>query len=232
MLLLGGGAAVGALLGGGGVLAADRETPPPQRDDAVKLTAEAARERLEAGNARYLAGTPQYPDQDPGRREELVKGQHPFVAVLSCSDSRVDPESLFDQGLGDLFVVRSAGQVMDSVGLGSLQYVVEHLGVGLVLVLGHTGCGAVQATIESLESGERAGTAIDSLVAGIIPAVEKAHRHGAEGAELLDAAVRINVERIVALLKKAPVIGAAASSHEIEVLGAVYDLEVGRVDWL
>jgi carbonic anhydrase len=232
VLLLGGGAVVGALFGGGSVLVANRETPAPQRDDAVPLTPKAARERLEAGNARYLAGTPQHPDQDSSRREGLVRGQHPFVTVLSCSDSRVDPEALFDQGLGDLFVVRGAGQVVDSVGLGSLQYGVEHLGSGLVLVLGHTGCGAVQATIESLESGEHTGTALDSLVAGITPAVEEARRHGAEGDELLNAAVQINVERLVAFLKQAPVIGAAASSHETEVLGAVYDLETGKVNWL
>lgn len=231
-MLLGGGTVVGALLGGGGMFLADREVPPPQRDDGVKLTAEQARERLRAGNARYVAGTPQYPDQGLIRRRELVQGQHPFAAVLSCADSRVSPEALFDQGLGDLFVVRSAGQVMDDVALGSLQYGVEHLGTRLVVVLGHSTCGAVKATIEILEGGKPTGTAIDSLVVGVTPAVEQARKAGAEGDELLDAAIQINAERIVARLKGTPIIGPAARSHQIEVVGAVYRLDTGLVDWL
>jgi carbonic anhydrase len=232
MLYLSGGALAGALLGSSGVLLTHRGSPPPQRDDAVRLTAAGARERLKAGNARYVAGRQQYPDQDLSRRRELAGGQRPFATVLSCADSRVGPEALFDQGIGDLFVVRTAGQVTDDVGLGSLQYGVEHLGVPLVLVLGHSQCGAVKATVEALEDGRHTGTALDSLVAGITPAVEEARKHGAEGDELLNAAVRINVERIVARLRKAPVIGAAASSHETEVLGAVYSLDSGGVDWL
>jgi carbonic anhydrase len=232
LLFLAGGAAVGAMLGSGGVAATHRESPPPQRDDAVELTAKEARERLEAGNARYLAGTPLYPDQHPIRREELAKAQHPFAAVLSCADSRVDPEALFDQGLGDLFVVRSAGQVIDDVALGSLQYGVEHLGVCLLVVLGHTGCGAVTATIETLKGGKPTGTAIDSLVKGITPAVKEALKLGAEGDELLDVAVTINVEHLVARLKEAPVVGPATSRRELRVVGAVYGLETGEVDWI
>jgi carbonic anhydrase len=135
---------VGALLGGGGVLATHRESPPPQRDDSVELTAKQARERLEAGNARYLAGTPQYPDQGLRRRRELTEEQHPFAAVLSCADSLLDPDSLFDP---------------DSL---------------LLVVLGHSRCGAVTATIETLKGGKPTGTAIDSLVAGITPAVKEA----------------------------------------------------------
>jgi carbonic anhydrase len=231
-LFLAGGTMAGVLLGGGGVFAAHRESPPPQRDDSVELTAKEARERLEAGNARYLAGTPQYPDQGLRRRQELTEGQHPFAVVLSCADSRVDPETLFDQGLGDLFVVRSAGQVIDDAVLGSLQYGVEHLGVRLVVVLGHSRCGAVTATIETLKSGKPTGTAIDSLVAGITPAVREAQKLGAEEDELLDVAIQINVEHLVTQLKGAPVVGAAASRRETKVIGAVYDLEGGEVEWI
>lgn len=231
VLYLAGGAVIGTLLGAGGVFAAHRESPPPQRDDDVELDAKEARERLEAGNARYRAGTPQYPDQSLTRRQDLTKGQKPFAAVLSCADSRVDPEVLFDQGLGDLFVVRSAGQVIDDVVLGSLQYGVEHLKVSLLVVLGHSQCGAVKATVETLEGGKPTGTALDSLVAGITPAVKEAKKLGAEGDELLDVAVQLNVEHLVARLKDAPLIGAAASRRELKVVGAVYGLDTGEVDW-
>lgn len=230
-LFLGGGALAGVLLGGGGAFMAGRESPPPQRDDAVVLTADQARERLQSGNARYRAGTPQHPDQGLDRRQALKKGQYPFAVVLACADSRVSPEILFDQGLGDLFVVRTAGQVVDDVAMGSMQYAVEHLDIGLVVVLGHSSCGAVTATIAAAEKGGSTGTPIDSLVAGILPAVAEARKHGVQGEELLDTAVRINVERGVAQLKKAQAVG-AARGHDVEVRGAHYSLGSGAVDWL
>jgi carbonic anhydrase len=229
-LFLGSGALAGVLLGGCGAYVAGREPPSPQRDDAVTLTADQVRERLQAGNVRYRAGTPQYPDQDVNRRRALEKGQYPFAVILACADSRVSPEILFDQGLGDLFVVRTAGQVVDDVAMGSMQYAVEHLDVNLVVVLGHSSCGAVTATLGAVKSGKSTGTPIDSLVTGIRPAVEEARRRDVEGEELLDVAVRINVERGVARLKKAPAVG-ATRSHEVEVLGAHYDLGSGGVEW-
>lgn len=232
VLFLAGGAALGGLLGAGGMRMTHRETLPPQRDDSVEITAKEARERLETGNARYLAGKPLYPDQEVARRQELTKEQRPFAAVLSCADSRVDPEALFDQGLGDLFVVRSAGQVVDDVVLGSLQYGVEHLHVTLLVVLGHSHCGAVKAAVETAKGGKPTGTAIDTLVAGTMPAVKEAQKLGAEEEELLEVAVQINVEQIVTKLKAAPVIGAASSRREIKVLGAVYSLETGEVEWI
>jgi carbonic anhydrase len=230
-LFLGSGALAGVLLGGGGAFVAGRESPPPQRDDAVTFSTDQVRERLQAGNARYQAGTSQHPDQDLHRRRALEKGQNPFAVVLACADSRVSPEILFDQGLGDLFVVRTAGQVVDDVAMGSMQYAVEHLDVGFVVVLGHSACGAVTATLGAVKSGKSTGTPIDSLVTDIRPAVEEARRRGVEDDELLEMAVRINVERGVARLKKAPAVG-ATRSHEVEVLGAHYDLGSGGVDWL
>ncbi|RJK98095.1 carbonic anhydrase [Vallicoccus soli] len=206
---------------------------PEARDDEEPLGAREARERLVEGNERFVAGEPLHPDQSTTRREGLAEGQHPFCAVLSCADSRVPPEVLFDQGLGDLFVVRSAGQVLDSAVLGSLQYGVEHLEVPLLVVLGHTECGAVAATVESRRpDAEPTGTDIDALVAGILPAVEEAERFGAHETELAEVAVDVNVELVVERLKASPVIAKASTLREVKVVGAVYDLETGEVEFL
>lgn len=231
-LFLAGGLLLGGLGGGGYTYLQHREVPPPQRDDEEEISAKEAKERLETGNARFVAGTPIHPDQALTRREAVAEGQHPFAAILSCADSRVPPETLFDQGLGDLFVVRSAGQVVDHAVMGSLQYGVEHLGVSLLVVMGHSACGAVKATIETLDGGEPTNTDVDALVAGVTPAVKEAEELGAEGEELLDVSIQINVEKIVEKLKVAPVIGEASSLREIKVVGAIYDLATGEVEWL
>ena len=118
------------------------------------ITGEQALQKLMEGNARYASGNTSHPDQSMERRYELVAGQHPFAVIVGCSDSRIAPELIFDQGLGDIFVIRAAGQVLDDVAIGSIEYAVEHLGVPLVVVLGHDSCGAVTAT---LEGGEVAG---------------------------------------------------------------------------
>jgi carbonic anhydrase len=231
-LFLAGGVLLGGAVGAGGLLASHREPAVPERDDEAELTARDGKERLEAGNARYVAGAPLHPDQSVERRALLAEGQRPFAAILSCADSRVPPETLFDQGIGDLFVARSAGQVIDRAVMGSLQYGVEHLGVSLLVVLGHSRCGAVKATVEYLDSEEATGTDIDALVTAILPAVKEAEELGAEGDDLLDTSININVERIVEKLKGAPLIAEAASLRTIKVVGAVYDLATGEVDWL
>jgi carbonic anhydrase len=231
-LFLAGGLLAGGAFGGGATFLSQRTPAPPQRDDEVEVTAKQAKELLEAGNARFVAGTPLHPDQAVTRRDAVAEAQHPFAAVLSCADSRVPPEALFDQGLGDLFVVRSAGQVVDHAVMGSLQYGVDHLGVSLLVVLGHSACGAVKATIESLDGGEPSGTDIDALVTGVLPAVKEAEELGAEGQELLDVSIQINVERVVEAMKVAKVIGEANSLREIKVVGAIYDLATGEVEWL
>ncbi|MDD2837205.1 MAG: carbonic anhydrase, partial [Methanothrix sp.] len=109
------------------------------------ISSEQALQMLMEGNARFVSGNVIHPDQTADRRSELVSGQHPFAIVVGCSDSRVPPEVVFDQGLGDIFVIRTAGQVMDKVTLASIEYAVEHLNVPLILVLGHDSCGAVTA---------------------------------------------------------------------------------------
>ena len=120
-------------------------------------SADAALAKLIAGNRRYVQHRQQYPDQSLPHRKELVSGQHPFAVILGCADSRVPPELLFDQGLGDLFVIRVAGNLVDDVVLGSIEYAVEHLGTKLIMVLGHEKCGAVSAAVEG-------GTVRDILV--------------------------------------------------------------------
>ncbi len=232
LFLLGGGV-LGAALGAGGIKYTSGVASLPDRNDAVEVTSKMAREMLEAGNLRYLAGQPMRPDQTLVRRQVVAAGQHPFAAVLSCADSRVPPEVLFDQGLGDLFVVRSAGQVLDQAVLGSIQYGVEHLTTPLLVVLGHSECGAVKATIEAIETKAKpSGTAIDDLVTAIKPAVVEAEEIGAEEEKLVEVAISVNVERIVEALKQDHVIGEAVSKRTLKVVGAIYDLTTGEVDWL
>src|SRR4029434_4567942 len=120
--------------------------------------------RLAAGNARFVAGNLEHPNQSPARRTKLAEGQRPFAIILGCSDSRTAPEVVFDQGLGDLFVVRTAGNVVDDVALGSIEYAAEHLGASLIVVLGHENCGAVKATLDG------------GKLPGHLPAIAKAIR--------------------------------------------------------
>ena len=181
---------------------------------------------LTRGNRRYVAGRPAHPHQSSRLRHNLVKGQHPFAAVLSCADSRVPPELVFDEGLGDLFVVRVAGNVVDDAITGSLEYAAEHLHVPLIVVLGHTNCGAVDATIR----GGEPHTHIESLVNAIRPAVEQART---ESGSLLTNAVRDNVKLAVKQLRESqPILGKMLQDRKIEIVGAVYDLDKGTVEFL
>jgi carbonic anhydrase len=187
---------------------------------------ERAIEALLAGNRRYAAGNAVHPRQAPERRLEVALAQRPLAIVLGCSDSRVPLEIVFDQGLGDLFVVRTAGHVVDDVALASLEYAAEHLGVPLLVVLGHTGCGAVAAAIHG---GEHSGH-LGHLVESIRPAVERAKE---DPGDLLDRAVRENVARVVAGLRAAePVLAKRVRKGELAVVGARYDLQSGLVELL
>ncbi len=132
-----------------------RATDPAHSDQPAVAPAEAI-SKLKEGNGRYTSGNLQHPAQTTERRTELAKSQHPFAVILSCSDSRVPPEIVFDQGLGDLFVVRVAGNVIDDESLGSIEYAVDHLGVRLILVLGHQSCGAVKAAKETIAAKGKA----------------------------------------------------------------------------
>lgn len=178
------------------------------------------------GNARFAAGTPEGPHRDVARRQELIKGQHPSAIVVSCSDSRVPPELLFDQGLGDLFVIRTAGEVVSTLELGSIEYAVEHLGVPLIVVLGHSQCGAVAATIKGGELPPH----IAAIAQQISPAVEKVrNKHG----DLLQNAVEENVRRVMAqLTKDSPIVAEAVHKHHAQIVGEVYDVNTGAVHLL
>ncbi len=193
-----------------------------------ELTAAAteALERLLAGNRRFVADARTFPDQALVRRQELVAGQKPFATVLSCSDSRVVPEIIFDQGLGDLFVVRVAGNIVAGPLRASLEYAVKHLDVPLIIVLGHTGCGAVQAALAAAApGGETFEGDLGVLVAAIEPAVAFARREVGESdpSLLLTTAVRANVRLAASELQPGSRVG---------VVGAVYDLASGVVEIL
>jgi carbonic anhydrase len=190
--------------------------------------ATSALQTLARGNQRYAADKARHPHQSRSLRHQLsTKGQHPFAAVLACADSRVAPELIFDEGLGDLFVVRVAGNIVDDAVTGSLEYAVEHLHVPLIVVLGHTQCGAVEATIKG---GDGHHSHIDSLVNAIKPAVEQAsHEQGS----LLFNAVRDNVQIAVKNLRESePFLRELDKSGKLKIVGAIYDIDKGTVSYL
>ena len=189
-------------------------------------TAQTPLQQLIAGNDRYASGHPLHPHQDIDRRTEVAAGQHPIAIVVGCSDSRVPPEIVFDQGLGDLFVVRTAGEVVDDQALGSIEYAVEHLHVHLIVVLGHEKCGAVQAAV----AGGEAPGHIGSVVQAIEPAVQKAR---GEPGDLLENAIDENVRLVVRKIENSgPILSHEVATGRLKVVGARYDLSPGTVDWL
>jgi carbonic anhydrase len=230
-----------------------RAADPAHPDQPIVAPAEAI-SKLKEGNGRFTAGNMQHPhesgeersymatnsyentgmtflgmsaEQAAKRRAELATSQHPFAAIVSCSDSRVPPEIVFDQGLGDLFVVRVAGNVINDEGLGSVEYTVDHLGTRLILVLGHQSCGAVKAARETIAAKGKAPGHIESLVTAIKPAVE------ATAKDDLETTVKTNVKNVVkALRSSTPILKAKVDSGEIQVIGGYYSLDTGAVTFL
>ena len=194
--------------------------------DLPMLTADEAWQRLMDGNRRYAAGQSIHPNLAPSRRAQVARGQRPFATILGCVDSRVPPELVFDCGLGDLFVIRTAGQVLDRAALGSLQFGVVELGIPLLVVLGHQRCGAVQAAVESLERSEPAPGDIAWLVEGLRPAVEQAR---GQSGDRVDAAVRANIGRGVAQVRRSPLLAEAVAAGTLKIIGARFDLDSGAV---
>src|SRR5881275_2101199 len=183
--------------------------------------------RLKEGNGRYTIGNLQHPGQTTQRRAELAKSQHPFAIIVSCSDSRVQPEIVFDQGLGDLFVLRVAGNVIDDHSLGSIEYAVDHLAVRLIVVLGHQRCGAVKAAKDTIAANGKAPGHIQSLVTAIEPAVEATVKDD------LEVTVKANVKNVVqALRSSTPVLRAKIDAGELQVVGAYYSLDTGMVSFM
>lgn len=186
----------------------------------------AALRMLQEGNARYAAEMSEGPRRDLLRRQQLRESQNPFAIVVACADSRVSPELVFDQGLGDLFVVRVAGNVVDPAGLGSLEFAVEALGVPLLVMVGHTGCGAVLGAT----SGDWGSGYWGEVLAAVRPAVDEAR--GLTGdlhVNAVRANVRLSLERV---LRESSVLRSAVSGGQLIATGAVYDVGSGLVEWL
>ena len=200
---------------------------PSHGDAAPKVAPGEALARLKAGNQRFIGSQLQHPHQTAKRREELATSQHPFAIVLGCADSRTPPEVVFDQGLGDLFVLRVAGNVLNDETLGSIEYAVEHLGAQLIVVLGHERCGAVKAARETIAAKAKAPGHIQSLVKAIQPAVEATT--GAD-AEITAKTNELNVAQ--ALRGSAPILKEKIAAGKLSVVAAHYDLDTGTVEFL
>jgi carbonic anhydrase len=223
-LKLAGGATVGVALAGRALFAAG-DTPKPQN----VLSPDAALERLKKGNARYFEGVMRRHDFE-AERGVLAGGQNPYAGILSCADSRVAPEYAFDSGRGDLFVVRVAGNFAEEDGIASFEYAVKFLGTTLLVVLGHDKCGAVDAAIKTVKDGAELPGHLPHLVEHIAPAVKTAL---SEPGDLLANAIRENVLLNIERLKTAsPILSQAVADGKIRVVGGVYKLKDGRVEWL
>ncbi|WP_435281269.1 carbonic anhydrase [Streptomyces koelreuteriae] len=212
-------ALTGAAALGAGLAAARPATAAPTRGARPGTPAEALKE-LAAGNRRWRAYRERHPHETPEIRRALATAQHPFAVVLGCIDSRVPPELVFDQGLGDLMTVRTAGEVLDEAVLGSVAYGVLELGIPLVVVLGHQSCGAVRAAVEAEQSGSRLPAHIQYLADQISPAID----HGKEGDARIDATVDANVRLVRSKLEAEPDLAARITSGKLAIVGARYEL--------
>jgi carbonic anhydrase len=193
----------------------------PKTDAVTAWTA------LKEGNERFAAGRAEHPHHSVERRSDLTSGQHPIAAVLGCSDSRVPAEIVFDQGLGDIFVVRNAGHVLDAAVLGSIEYAVAVLNVPLIVVLGHYSCGAVQATAASIDGGAAPSGHIREVVDLVTPSV-LAGRHA--GLTRVDEFVVQHVKETVTGLRiRSATVAQGVTSGTVAVVGATYHLADGRV---
>lgn len=205
--------------------AAPAEEQVYSRPDAVS-SADVAKQLLVDGNKRFVSGNVLKKDLSNTRRENLfTNGQKPFAVIVSCSDSRVPPEILFDQALGDLFIVRTAGNVLDPVGMGSVEYGVEHLKAPLLVVMGHEACGAVKATVE----GGTAPGSIGAIVKKIRPSVDKAKAAGATEKDIYEKTTDENIKATIADLEKSPVVKELVEAGHLKIVGAKYHLQTGEV---
>ena len=196
-------------------------------DESSKIAGDEALKMLMDGNARFVSGSTTHPNQSQERLAEVVSAQHPFAIVVGCSDSRIPPEIVFDQGVGDIFVIRTAGEVMDNATLGSIEYGVEHLNISLVMVLGHDSCGAVKAAVVG---GEAPGH-IAYLIEAIDPAVKSCEANDEE--DLLNCSIDANTAMVVEQLKSTePILSEYVDEGKLQVVGARYHLDDGSVELL
>jgi carbonic anhydrase len=195
------------------------------------MTPDQALQALKDGNAKFITDTPApMTAQSRDRRIEIALGQTPFCVLVSCSDSRVSPEILFGRGLGELFIVRNAGNTVDTTALGSIQYAVAVLGVPLILVMGHSRCGAVEAAVKVVKDNTVYPGAIGQMIEPIVPAVLSVKD---KGGDFVENAVRANVSRTVARLRDAaePMLIEPQKTGKLKVVGAAYSLDHGTVDF-
>jgi carbonic anhydrase len=196
------------------------------------ITAKEALQRLIDGNERFLQGKSRLKElMIHETLAELVKGQNPFATILGCSDSRVPPELIFDAGLGELFIVRVAGNVMSPEVAGSIQYAGSHLQTQLLVVLGHEGCGAIQAALATKYKGTKQRSRIQLLVDSILPAMENLD-NGLQPEELAAQAVEMNVRWTVKTIMESPEGKARLAEGVMKCMGAIYEIETGRVRFL
>jgi carbonic anhydrase len=199
------------------------ESPRPNISDAALGLQE-----LKQGNQRFVEARMMHPDQNPDTRLSVAKSQAPFAIVLSCSDSRLPPEVIFDQGLGDLFVVRVAGNIVDPAGMGSIEYAVGHLGSPLIVVLGHQNCGAVSATLEALQPPfEEPHGDVAALITAITPAVAEAEK---QSGDLLTNAIRANIDQSRDQILQNKELKPALDSGKLKVVTGYYSLDDGTVN--
>jgi len=215
----------------------DLEDPTVQQAIAVPVykrteiisSPEVAKQLLIEGNERFTSGKPLSKDLSSTRREDLMSnGQHPFAVIVSCSDSRVPPELLFDQALGDLFVVRVAGNVVTAVELGSIEYAVDHLKTPLVVILGHEECGAVTAAVKG---GENHGS-IGAIIEIIKPSVDSAKTMGLTGNDLIEMSTELNIKRASSDISKSPIINKGIGLNEVKIISIKYDLDEGILKFI
>jgi carbonic anhydrase len=193
------------------------------------MTPDQALAALKEGNDKFITDAPYRQVNDRDRRLEIARGQTPFAVLVSCSDSRVPPELLFGRGLGELFIVRNAGNTVDTTALGSIEYGVVELGVPLVVVLGHEKCGAVDAAVKVVKENATFPGAIGQMIEPIVPAVLRAQ---AQPGDLLDNAIRENVRRTVNRLRTSEaLLQEPLRSGKLKIVGARYDLDNGDVDF-
>lgn len=205
--------------------------PVPTKDGVTTLSPDEALQYLIDGNQAFINGEDTNPAMDSKRRLELAKGQAPFCAYVTCSDSRVPPELLFGRGLGELFIIRNAGNTVDTAAMGSIEYAVAVLKVPLVVVMGHESCGAVDAARKVVEENARFPGAIDDMIHPILPAVLSVRDK--DGKVNLDDAIHENVRQIVNRLREEsdPIMLQPQQRGELKVVGAYYDLSKGHVDF-
>lgn len=190
-------------------------------------TPEQALAELHAGNRRFVTGVPRHPNQDAGHRAAVADGQHPFAVIVGCSDSRLAAEIIFDRGLGDLFVVRTAGHTVGPEVLGSVEYAVTVLGTPLVVVLGHDSCGAVQAARDAVTTGSPPPGHLGAVVDAVVPSLRRAAE---QGIEAIDEIVDIHIAQTVeALLANSTVLAEQVAAGRCAVVGMSYRLSAGEV---